>query len=75
MLVKLVCLTSASLAVHSNIIEELQKFHEYENYTPIIMCYDTTKNPIGYNNKNSNTYSTAEEQRRTRSHMQHFKNH
>ena len=40
------------------------------------MCYDTTKNPIGYNNKNSNTYGTAQEQHHdhTRSHMQHFKN-
>ena len=26
-----VCLTSASLAVHSNVIEELQKFHELQN--------------------------------------------
>ena len=28
MLLKAVCLRSASLAVHSNVIEELQKFHE-----------------------------------------------
>ena len=31
MLLKAVCLTSATLAVHSNIIEELQKFHELKN--------------------------------------------
>ena len=31
MLLKAVCLTSASLAVHSNVIEELQEFHELQN--------------------------------------------
>ena len=31
MLLKAVCLTSASLAVHSNVIEELQKIHELQN--------------------------------------------
>ena len=31
MLLKVVCLSSASLAVHSNIIEELQKFYEVQN--------------------------------------------
>ena len=34
MFLKAVWLTSASLAVNSNIIEELQKFHELQN--PII---------------------------------------
>ena len=28
MLLKAVCLTSASLAMHRNVFEELQKFHE-----------------------------------------------
>ena len=31
MLIKAVCLTSAFLAVHSNVIEELQKFRELQN--------------------------------------------
>ena len=31
MLLKAVCLTSASLAVHSNAIDELQKLHELQN--------------------------------------------
>ena len=31
MLLKAVCLRSASLAMHSNVIEELQKFHELQN--------------------------------------------
>ena len=31
MLFKAVCLTSASFAVHNNVIEELQKFHELRN--------------------------------------------
>ena len=30
MLLKVVCLTSTSLIVHSNIIEELQKFHKLQ---------------------------------------------
>ena len=30
-LVKVVCITSASLAAHSNVIEELQKFRELQN--------------------------------------------
>ena len=31
MLLKAVCLTSASIVVHSNVIEELRKFHELQN--------------------------------------------
>ena len=31
MLLKAVCLRSASLAVHSNVIEGLRKFHELQN--------------------------------------------
>ena len=31
MLLKAVCLTSTSLALHSNVIEKLQKFHELQN--------------------------------------------
>ena len=34
MLLNAVCVTSTSLAMHSNVIEELQKFHEFRN--PII---------------------------------------
>ena len=30
MLLKMVCLTNAPLAVHSNVIEELWKFHELQ---------------------------------------------
>ena len=51
MLVKAVCLTSAFLAVHSNIIKRITKISrimKYENYTLIIMyCYS----PICYNNE------------------------
>ena len=44
MLVKPVCLTNASIAVHSNIIERIMK---YESYALIIIYYHTIKNPIG----------------------------
>ena len=43
MLLKAVCLTSASLAVHSNVIEELQEFHELQNLKiKLIMHYCAT---------------------------------
>ena len=36
MMVKAVCLTSASLAMHSNLLEELQKLCELQNYNNLI---------------------------------------
>ena len=45
MLLNAICLTSASLAVHTNVIKELQKFHELKNLR-ITFCIIAQHNKI-----------------------------
>ena len=47
MLLTVICLTSSSLAVHSNVIEELQKFHELRNLKYINYVLLLNQKPIG----------------------------